>query len=302
MSTPALGVPFVKGHGTGNDFVLIPDYDGLLDLSATSVSALCDRHRGLGADGVIRVVRSSALDESQDMAPEAQWFMDYRNADGSLAQMCGNGALVFARYLVDQKLVQRAQFVIATRGGVRQVMVESDGSIKVGMGMAVDGPAGPDPIVSVGDLVVTGTAHWMPNPHAVVFVDDLDQAGDLRSAPRVAPGDRFSDGVNVEFVVDHSASAAPAVSGAAPAAALVVQVRVYERGVGETLSCGTGACAVGIAVLARHGVVGAGSVAVHVPGGQLRVDRDETGQIWLSGPAVLVADGVLNQTWWKELA
>ncbi len=94
-------VPFVKGHGTENDFVLIPDLDAALDLTPAAVAAICDRRAGLGADGVLRVVRAAKHPDGAAYAAEAEWFMDYRNADGSVSEMCGNGVRVFARYLVD---------------------------------------------------------------------------------------------------------------------------------------------------------------------------------------------------------
>ncbi len=294
MTSPEFGVPFVKAHGTGNDFVLIPDYDGSIDIEPEAVAALCDRHRGLGADGVIRVVRAaaagSAINELSASVSDAEWFMDYRNGDGSVAEMCGNGARVFAQYLIDHDLVDGAvEFEIVTRGGICQISIEPDGLIKVGMGFPAEGPTGDDPVAVVGGAKFTGPAVWMPNPHAVVFVDDLDQAGDLRTAPTFAAGgDRFPDGVNVEFVVDRTEGAT-----------LTADMRVHERGVGETLSCGTGACAVAIAVLDRHEISGPASVAVNVPGGQLRVERSSTGEIWLSGPSVSVAAGFLNPDWWK---
>lgn len=105
---------FVKGHGTENDFVILPDPDGALDLTGPMVAALCDRRAGIGGDGVLRVVRTKAV---AGLPGDAEWFMDYRNVDGSIAEMCGNGARVFARYLVDSGLAAPGEFDIATRGG-----------------------------------------------------------------------------------------------------------------------------------------------------------------------------------------
>ena len=119
------GIEFLKGHGTQNDFVLLPDPAGRLDLSAARVAALCDRHRGLGADGVLRVVRAAAIGE----ASEGEWFMDYRNADGSIAEMCGNGIRVFARYLVSSGVESAGQLRIATRAGIKKVDVPAEGDI-----------------------------------------------------------------------------------------------------------------------------------------------------------------------------
>src|SRR3954454_12627280 len=119
---------FVKGHGTENDFVIVPDPDGSLDLTPSLVAALCDRRAGIGADGVLRVVRSKALGRD-DLG--AEWFMDYRNADGSIAEMCGNGTRVFARYLVDAGLVVPGDLPVATRAGVRAVRLGATGDVTV---------------------------------------------------------------------------------------------------------------------------------------------------------------------------
>lgn len=286
FSTGTKGLEFTKGHGTGNDFVVVFDPDGSLDLSAERVSLLCDRHFGIGGDGILRVVPSSKIDFDAERikrpSDPSLWFMDYRNADGSVAQMCGNGARVFAKYLVDHELVSDEEpFSIMTRGGVREVRLV-DGEFEVNMGQLVVGPSGKDPVVRVGDQSWTGTAWWIPNPHVVVFVDDLDEAGKLEIAPIVdAPG-RFDEGQNVEFAVDTSKETnSPSMS-----------IRIHERGVGETQSCGTGACAAAIALRERHGITGPGHVDVTVPGGVLRVRIDDEGSAWLFGPARIVASGV----------
>lgn len=280
------GVRFEKGHGTGNDFVVIPDYSGELELSPAQIAQICDRRRGIGADGLIRVVRSTAAPELANDAVEhvdatAEWFMDYRNADGSLASMCGNGARVFARYLLNAGLAAGPQFTIMTRGGRRSVRIDDHDRIAVEIGLPVAGPTGLQPLVSVGECEWGASAWWLPNPHAVVWIEDLADAGSLNAAPTVL-SDRFSNGVNVEFAVDLS-------DGLTQKAAM----RVYERGVGETASCGTGACAVALSLRERHGIVDPGIVTVQVPGGTLAVSFDESDDIWLAGPAVLVAAGEL---------
>ncbi len=273
---------FVKGHGTGNDFVVIPDPEGRLGLSDAQVRWLCDRHRGLGADGILRVVRTESL-TAEDGAPadasEAEFFMDYRNADGSRAEMCGNGIRVFARYLHAAGLVSEAEVVIATRGGLRRTIAEPDGSISVEMGKATG--------LDIEPVVVVRDARWpavpvaVPNPHAVVFVGSLDEAGALQSAPEVTPGDAYPDGVNVEFVVTRGRRH--------------VAMRVHERGVGETQSCGTGACAVAWAARRREttAVVGETVYRVDVPGGTVHVTESQDGDLVLRGPAELVARGAV---------
>jgi diaminopimelate epimerase len=274
-------VPFVKGHGTGNDFVIIPDVDGRLQLDDEQVRWLCDRHTGIGADGVLRVVRTEHVPEFAEFALVAEFFMDYRNADGSVAEMCGNGARVFVRYLDATGLVTDNDVVIATRGGLRSVTINSDRSITIDMGMATTPRARALPHVTVGDRTWPATGVLVPNPHAVVFVDDLEEAGDLLAAPAVVPADVFPDGVNVEFVVDRGPNH--------------VAMRVHERGVGETLSCGTGACAVAWAAR-RHGgddVPGESTWRVDVPGGTVHVTETVSGALLLRGPADLVARGTV---------
>jgi diaminopimelate epimerase len=272
------GWTFLKGHGTGNDFVLLPDPAGERSLSPALVAALCDRHTGVGADGVLRVVPATA---GEPGGP--RWFMDYRNADGSVAEMCGNGLRVFARYLVDAGLESPGRFEVGTRDGARRVEVRPDGEVSVDMGVATfPGPEDVKVRTADGTGSWSGVAVGMGNPHVVVFVDDLAEPGSLLDPPEVTPAAAFADGVNVEFVLDRGPGA--------------LALRVYERGVGETLSCGTGACAAFAAALRRHEAPG-GEWAVDVPGGRLRLRlRDDQG-IELTGPAEIVASGSLDPGW-----
>jgi len=284
------GIRFVKGHGTQNDFILLPDRDGALELTTSRVQALCDRHRGLGADGVVRVAPTAASPEVDAQAQLAPWFMDYRNADGSKAEMCGNGARVLARFLRDEGWVSSDEFAIATRGGTRQVWIDGE-LTSVEMGVAQ--PITPDEqlAVSVDRRTWPAIGVRLPNPHAVVFVDSLDDAGSLANAPTVKPGETFPEGVNVEFVrVTDSQH---------------VALRVFERGVGETRSCGTGACA---AVWAHRQRGSAADLPagvptkVDVPGGQLLVHQLPDGRWVLAGPTEMVAAGVMSDRWWKDQA
>jgi diaminopimelate epimerase len=276
-------VRFVKGHGTENDFVVVRDPERALDLTPRLVAAICDRHTGLGADGVLRVVLAATDPEGAQYADEARWFMDYRNADGSVAEMCGNGVRVFARYLVDHYLEPPGEFGIATRAGVRRVRLSMTGDVTVDMG-SYDLPDLGAVRVRVGDRV--GNRTWpavpvtTPNPHAVVFVDDLDHAGDLLRPPEVTPETAYPHGVNVEFVVQRGSRH--------------VAMRVHERGVGETRSCGTGACAAMVAAARRDGAIAPVTYSVDVPGGRLSVCEHPGGQLELTGPAVLVAEGELD--------
>lgn len=280
-STSGARVEWVKGHGTENDFVLVPDLDARRygdSLDPEFVRRLCHRRRGIGGDGVMRVVRTAALPAGRPYAGEAAWFMDYRNADGSLAEMCGNGVRVFARYLAEEGLVDGTRSVpVATRGGVRSVRREPDGRYTADMGRALPLHAEAQVRVAVGERTWGAVGLLLPNPHAVAFVDDLAQAGDLRMAPVVTPPNAFPDGVNVEFVGRRG-----------PAH---VAMRVYERGSGETRSCGTGACAAAVAAMRADGAPPGTPYVVDVPGGCLEVVERADGQVELTGPAVLVASG-----------
>jgi diaminopimelate epimerase len=267
------GLPFVKGHGTENDFVLIPDLEGRVRLTAAQVAAICDRRAGIGGDGILRVVRTDAEPDAAAYCGAARWFMDYRNADGSIAEMCGNGIRVFARYLVDAGLEPAGTIPIATRGGVRTVDCPAAGPITVDMGPAQLPDLG-EIAVRVGERTWPARAVFMPNPHAVVFVDDLADAGDLRTAPLVTPAEAYPEGVNVEFVVRVGPGH--------------LALRVHERGSGETRSCGTGICAAAVAA-GRAG--GPDGYLVEVPGGRLEITETESGSVLMTGPAVLVAAG-----------
>ncbi|MEU3445521.1 diaminopimelate epimerase [Actinospica acidiphila] len=279
-------IAFLKGHGTENDFVIVPDPENALELSAAAVAALCDRRAGIGGDGLLHVVRSAAHPEARAMADEAEWFMDYRNGDGSVAEMCGNGVRVFARYLQHAGHVGEGDLAIATRGGVKTVHIAKDGDITVGMGRAVL-PEG-DVTVAVGERGWPARNVNMGNPHAVAFVADLADAGSLFAAPSFAPEAAYPDGVNVEFVVDRGPRH--------------VAMRVHERGVGETRSCGTGACAVAVAAARRDGVdprvTGLPvTYTVDLPGGTLVITEQPDGRIEMTGPAVIVAEGAIEAEW-----
>ncbi|GAA3042065.1 diaminopimelate epimerase [Kitasatospora albolonga] len=276
------GLPFLKGHGTQNDFVIIPDQDGKLDLGADEVALLCDRRAGVGGDGLLRVVRSAADPAAEGMADRAEWFMDYRNSDGSIAEMCGNGVRVFARYLVEAGLAGTGAFAVATRAGVREVVVAESGEVTVDMGYAALPDSGPVD-VTVGDHSWPALNVNMGNPHAVAFVDDLADAGTLYDAPGVTEG-VYPEGVNVEFVVERGPRH--------------VAMRVHERGSGETRSCGTGACAVAVAAARRHHLAPAETGApvtytVDLPGGTLRITEHPDSRIEMTGPAEIVASGTL---------
>jgi diaminopimelate epimerase len=273
------GVEFIKGHGTENDFVLLPDPTGTLDLTPLRVRALCDRHRGLGADGVLRVVPGALVPDPPPGSSTEDWFMDYRNADGSIAEMCGNGIRVFARYLADAGLVSGPEFQIGSRSGPRQVRSNDDGTVTVEMGhVQADGTS----TVTVGGAAFTGLVVDVGNPHLACLTEVAVEQLDLSVPPGHDPGN-FPHGVNVEFVNVLARGE--------------LRMRVHERGVGETRSCGTGTVAALAAALAAQGRR-SGEANVHTPGGRLHVAIGEDGST-LTGPAVLVARGRLTPDWWS---
>jgi diaminopimelate epimerase len=266
---------FVKGHGTENDFVLLPDANGRLDLTAEQVVRLCDRRAGIGGDGVIRVVRTDATDDPAAVAArgQARWFMDYRNSDGSVSEMCGNGIRVLGLYLATHADVDpREPLQIATRAGTRVLTFEGD-QITVDMGTP---EVFVETKVSLGDRSWPATRISMGNPHAVAFVEDLADAGTLFDEPEYDHA-VYPDGVNVEFVVRRGEHH--------------LAMRVHERGSGETRSCGTGACAVMVAAALADEAERGTTYTVDLPGGTLEIVWTNDDRILMTGPAVLVAEG-----------
>ncbi len=321
-------VSWVKGHGTLNDFVLLDDPDGQVfgDLDPELVRHLCDRRAGVGADGVLRVIHPEALADVP-AADGAQWFMDYRNSDGSVAEMCGNGVRVFAQYLLATgRAVPGAPVTIGTRAGLRTahpvappgrsgaLVPSALTSVPTSAGDRVPAATGPGPHdpasgwwsvdMGIADLAVHRSERSplsvavdgdpnlraavgvdVGNPHAVVFVEDVADAGPLVFAPQVTPPGVFTGGVNVEFVVRTG-----------PAG---FRMRVHERGAGETPSCGTGICAAAAALHAAVGATGAVTWDVEVRGGRLTAEVVPAGtdrfRVVLTGPAVLVGEGRLTR-------
>ena len=285
---------FTKGHGAGNDFVLVADPDGSLELNPAQRATLADRRFGIGADGVIRAVRSRSIAEGRallEIDEDAEWFMDYSNADGSVSEMCSNGIRVFARFLIEKQLITLTpgqSIAIGTRAGVIDVHRLADGFAADLGRWRLDGG---EPLVRARDLEVArpGLGVSVGNPHVVVALatDDELAALDLAVPPVLEPAPPA--GANVEFVV--------------PADPLVVdgigriRMRVYERGSGETLSCGTGAVAAALAVRYWAGEPAPHEWRVTVPGGVLgvRMFAAEDGEhVALSGPAELVYDGEIT--------
>jgi diaminopimelate epimerase len=286
-------VIFAKGHGTQNDFVLLPDPDARLTLTPAAVVALCDRRQGLGADGVLRVTTVAGAKAAGvfERLPEGlqpgDWYMDYRNADGSIAQMCGNGVRVFAHYLRASGLESREEFVVGSLAGPRPVVLHhwdaTTADVTVEMGKTNQLGTGE---AIVGGRPFAGMAIDVGNPHLACVDPDLtvnELAALDVAAPVTFDRAQFPEGVNVEVLT------AP-VDGA-------VSMRVHERGVGETRSCGTGTVAAAVAALAFAGAT-TGTLRVRIPGGEVTVSVTDASS-YLRGPSVLVAHGELSEEWWR---
>ncbi|MFY8049992.1 MAG: diaminopimelate epimerase [Aquiluna sp.] len=284
-----MSIQFTKGHGTGNDFVLVLDKVGQLDLSEAEIRKICDRNFGIGADGLI-VVRPTAGSEVEGLLseePGATWFMDYRNRDGSKAEMCGNGIRVFARFLLENSLAEipaGSTLPVATRAGIKDLT-------QTATGFAVDlGPwkiSEDEVLVRAQGLQVArpGLHVNLGNPHVVVALADLEELENLElyRAPLLEPASEA--GANVEFVVPGDPLVEEGVAS--------LTMRVHERGVGETLSCGTGVAASAIAI--RHWAGGTqNNWRVYVPGGELAVKMfaaEDGEHVAISGNAILSFTG-----------
>jgi diaminopimelate epimerase len=274
---------FVKSHGCGNDFVLIEDLGDRMRPAAAIVRAMCDRHFGVGADGLIRIAP----------APDADFFMDYYNADGEVAEMCGNGIRCLAKYVADRGLVGGDKLRVGTRAGVKDLeLARGPGGdvvrVRVDMGdpiferskIPLDGP-GKDALrerITVDEYEFVASCVSMGNPHAVLFVTDLDDVPFNYLGPTIEAMPLFPAKTNVEFVQVLNPKE--------------VRARVWERGVGETLACGTGACAIAVAGHLRGFVER--SCQIHLPGGTLDIEWTSEGRVLLTGPADEVFRGNLD--------
>jgi diaminopimelate epimerase len=276
-----------KYHGTGNDFVMLEDLDDARPLTAELTAALCDRRLGIGADGVIRVVRGEG----------AGFFMDYRNSDGSVAEMCGNGIRCLGKLVYERGLTSDTELDVGTRAGAKHLSLAVESgvvrAVTVGMGapafergrIPMLGPAEErflgEPF-EVGGLTFTASAVSMGNPHLVLFADDPDRVPVRELGAAVERDPLFPEGTNVEFVT---------VEGGE------MRARVWERGSGETMACGTGACAALVA--ANEAGLVPSHVNVHFPGGVLDVER-RNDQVLLTGPAERVFEATLDEAWLRS--
>lgn len=256
------------GHGTHNDFVLVFDPENKILITPEQIKKICDRKVGIGSDGFIKIIKV-----------DGAWFMDYSNSDGSVAEMCGNGIRVMARYLTDRGYQASGIYAINTRDGRKFLSVPDEGDISVNMGKVtqINGEVS----VIQNSKTFVGLNIDVGNPHAVVFTDDLETVGDLKKSPAVLPEDAYPEGVNIEFVeiVDNGE----------------IKMRVFERGVGETQSCGTGTCAVALAATIKGNKTLPIKWVINPPGGRLVVEIDGHSNATLTGPAVLVKDVELDK-------
>jgi diaminopimelate epimerase len=292
-------VRFAKYHGTGNDFVMVEDLDDERPLDPALIAAICSRGHGVGADGVIRIVRGDASG-----GPGADFFMDYSNADGEPAEMCGNGIRCLATYVFDRGLTPKTGLEIDTRGGLKRLRLDVEDAVVRRVTVDMGAPAlerrsipmtgDPDATFVGQPLEVSGrtyraTAVSMGNPHVVLLLEPGEDLGALdvpALGSLIEHLPLFPNRTNVEFVL-------PAEDR--------VRVRVWERGSGLTMACGTGACASLVACVLA-GATGR-SADLEFPGGLLHVAWDESDEhVWLTGPAVHVFDGELTEAWLREAA
>ena len=260
MSSPIIAT---YGHGTENDFVILFDPDSQYVITPAQIAAICNRSSGIGADGFIRITK-----------PDGKWFMDHSNSDGSIAEMCGNGIRVMARYLVARGHLPEGIFAINTRAGIKHLRVPLEGDISVNMGQVTDEMEEIE--VNQNGKTWEGLNISVGNPHAVVFLENLEEVGSLETAPVVSPQSSYPEGVNVEFVQLLANNEA--------------RMRVHERGSGETRSCGTGTCAVALAATLHTRGKLPSRWTIYPPGGRLIVDIDGHSNATLIGPAELISD------------
>ncbi|HSM97675.1 MAG TPA: diaminopimelate epimerase [Gallionella sp.] len=271
---------FTKMHGAGNDFVVLDGVRQNIALSPEQLRLLADRHFGVGCDQILVVEKAESK--------EADFRYRIFNSDGGEVEQCGNGARCFMRFVHDQKLTAKREIVVETRSGLIMPRLAQDGRVMVNMGAPIfepalvpfDGGSGAvsEPLVIAGESL-TISALSMGNPHAVQVVDDVERAPVERLGPQIEHHPRFPKRVNAGFmqVMDRHS----------------IRLRVYERGAGETLSCGTGACAAAVAGI-RRGLLDS-PVSVATRGGVLTISWEGAGQpVQMTGPAITVFTGEIN--------
>ena len=264
-------INFFKYHGTGNDFILINNLKGEINLKPDDIKSICNRNMGIGADGVI------FLESSE----KADCFMNYYNSDGTIAEMCGNGVRCTAQFFLEQTGVKQKELMIDTRAGVKKILINDDDTYSVNMGLPIfdheDFPSGELNMEGMSFRCVS-----MGNPHAVVQVENIDEVNIKTMGPEVENDYHFPNKINVEFVQKISED--------------YYKVKVWERGCGETLACGTGACAV-FSILTKSNKQDTTSnkeITLQFPGGNLFLSENREGQIILRGSAIFVFKGEIT--------
>ncbi len=266
-------INFYKYHGSGNDFIMINNIGKNIIVNPEQVKLLCDRHFGVGADGLILLQESN----------KAECFMDYYNSDGTLAEMCGNGIRCTAKFFLSETY-PRGELNIGTRAGVKNIICNSDDTYSVDMGAPVflhsDFPEGTTTLEGFDFNCVS-----MGNPHAVAMVDDLDIIDVKEVGPKIENNEIFPNKINVEFVQKMSEN--------------YFKVKVWERGCGVTLACGTGACAV-FSIINKFNKseslsIFGEEITLEFPGGNLFLSENKDGHIILRGPAEFVFKGEIEE-------
>ena len=273
-------IEFTKMHGLGNDFVVINNLDGSINLDSDNIRYISNRHTGIGCDHVLAIYRSNK--------PSVDLMYRIFNADGNEAEQSGNGVRCLGKYLLDRKIVNRDEMSVENIKGLIKIKVKQNGEIQVNMGKPVFEPES-IPInapkkqktyeVNLKDFQVSLFSLSMGNPHAVILVDDITNTDVAGIGPQVQQSGMFPEGVNVGFmqILDNKN----------------VKLRVFERGAGETMACGSGACAAAVA-----GIIDGkldNNVNVELTGGLLDISWDEKdGDVWMTGPAMTVFEGKIH--------
>lgn len=284
-------IEFTKAHGIGNDFIIIDGMDGTISFTAPQIKLLCDRHFGIGADGLI-IARPSEKGDA---------FMLFYNPDGTQAEMCGNGIRCLAKFLYERNIVEKDVMRLETLAGVKRVELIFNGAEVTGARVEMGKPSfkaedipttlregkeeAIDVELPVGKGKVKVSCVSMGNPHCVVFVDNVEEAPVEEIGSRIETHEAFPERTNVEFVEIRDSS--------------TIKVRVWERGAGETLACGTGACAAAAAACYQRYCLS--PVKVDLPGGRLLIDFAADGTIYMTGPAESVYNGFLSLEFEEKL-
>ena len=262
-----MNIGFTKMHGLGNDFVVIDNFNGKIKLSKEQIIFLCDRHKGIGADGLILVETKKDLD----------CFMNYYNADGTEAEMCGNGVRCVAKFLKDFYLKNQSTFKIFTRAGTKEVNLVKDDIFSVNMGKPIFSSSDfPEKELEIEGLMLNFVS--MGNPHAVAFVDKINNFDLSILGPKIENNFNFPNKINLEIVEGKNNKE--------------FEVMVWERGCGATLACGTGVCAV--YALARKYKNAEEKVTINLPGGKLILKENEQKEILMEGEAVNAYSGIID--------